>query len=102
MRCCHPILVAVPQGALAFWEGEWGFWAGDTDLMVWAGSNSSRAALVDHELWLAPTSLDSRSCLRARDHLPARVHPWLCPLQPCFRDAENIIAEGSQAGLLSN
>ena len=76
MKCCLPILLAVPQGALTFWEGEWAFWAGDdADLLLWAGSNATRAALVEHELWLAPCSLDSRSCLRPRDHLPSRVFP---------------------------
>ena len=74
MRVCQPILVVVPMGAMTFWEGEWAFWAGgDADIIPWAGSTATRATLVDHELWLSPSSLDSRACIRPRDHLPSRV-----------------------------
>lgn len=74
MRCCQPILFVVPLSSLAFWEGEWAFWAGpDADIISWAGSAATRATLVEHELWLSPTSLDSRACLRSREHLSGKV-----------------------------
>lgn len=78
MKCCQPVLIAVPMAALPFWEGELAFWAGPSaDVISWTGSNATRATLVDNELWLHPSSLDSRACTRPRDHLPSKVCPAL-------------------------
>jgi hypothetical protein len=73
----------VPAALIDFWEGEWQFWTasehaqhaqhaqqqgGSTaaaaaagvaaNLVVYSGNSSARAVLLDHELWLNPSSMD--------------------------------------------
>lgn len=68
LQCCmhellspRPQLVVVPASRLAFWEGEWAFWAGTgANVVTYAGSVAARTAIHDHELWLSTSSLDSK------------------------------------------
>lgn len=77
-KCCGPILVVVPPADLAFWEGEVAFWAGPAcNLVTYAGTASARALIHDHELWLAPGSLDHRNSVTAANDRVPKVRTWL-------------------------
>lgn len=61
-RSSSPALIIVPPTALSFWEGEFAFWAGqECNVVTFAGSPAARNLIHDHELWLAPGSLDHRN-----------------------------------------
>ena len=78
----RPILIIVPQASLAFWEGELEFWAGeDCNVISYAGSNSARSIIHDHELWLQHGSLDERTSYNASQTAPSKVGRFFCPLQ---------------------
>lgn len=71
-KCCGPILVVVPPTALPFWEGEFAFWAGqECNVVAYAGTLAARTLIHEHELWLAPGSLDHRNTVTAaNDKVP--------------------------------
>lgn len=102
-----PLLVVAPQSVLDAWEGDWHFWAGITDpagaaaaaaaaatakgsaggaasgplghvnMVVYNGNATARTLLHDHELWLAPSSLDRKgsAAARGKDDFSAKVGP---------------------------
>lgn len=50
------------QSGLTGWEGEWDFWAGpEANVISYTGTQSARATIYDHEIWLSPDSLDAKS-----------------------------------------
>jgi putative hemolysin len=72
------VLVVVPGPSVGFWAGEWAFWgAPGTNVVPYAGSAAARAVIQDHELWLAPSSLDGKATprLRLRPGLAAKARP---------------------------
>lgn len=69
-----PVLVVMPPAKLAFWEGEFAFWAGGgLNVVPFSGSALARSIIHDHELWLSPTSLDGRSTFGVQSILQAKV-----------------------------
>jgi hypothetical protein len=61
LAAAAPLLVVVPHSMLAFWEGELAFWAPpELNTVVYSGSVAARTCLHDHELWLAPSSMDGK------------------------------------------
>ena len=67
-------MVVTPAASLGFWEGEFAFWgAADLNVVAYAGSLAARAVIHDHELWLAPTSLDGRTKPRLPSTLPPKA-----------------------------
>ena len=69
-----PMLVIMPPARLAFWEGEFRFWAGSSlNVISYVGSAASRGIIHDHELWLSPGSMDGRSTLNIQNWLPDKV-----------------------------
>ncbi len=81
-KAAAPLLIIVPAALIDFWEGEWQFWtpgqpqqpqqqqaAGNgaaaappgssgINLVVYSGNSSARGVLLEHELWLNPSSMD--------------------------------------------
>ncbi len=83
--------MVAPQSVLEFWEGEWDFWAqafcsGEPasgcgpggapgpsnpsfsssdkvplNVVVYSGSTAARACILEHEVWLNPTSGDGKA-----------------------------------------
>ncbi len=57
-------------------------------MVSYVGSTAARALLHDHELWLSPESLDSRSSFLQKQGLPAKVSDHstfnLCHQHLCF------------------
>ena len=50
------------QSGLTSWEGEWEFWVGpQANVITYTGTQSARATIYDHEIWLSPDSLDAKS-----------------------------------------
>jgi hypothetical protein len=83
------VLVVVPGPSVGFWAGEWAFWgAPGTNVVPYAGSAAARAVIQDHELWLAPSSLDGKATprLRLRPGLAAKVRP-ACARTPDSRSS---------------
>lgn len=87
LAAAGPILVVLPPASLAFWEGEFAFWAGqDANVVSFAGTPAARAVVREHELWLTPASMDGRSTFNVHGTLPAKVrhhsstNPW--PIVP--------------------
>jgi len=79
-KAAGPVLVVVPGPSVGFWAGEWAFWgAPGTNVVPYAGSAAARAVIQDHELWLAPSSLDGKATprLRLRPGLAAKARPGL-------------------------
>ena len=74
-KCCGPVLLVVPADMLAFWEGEFAFWAGkDVNVVTYEGSTHSRSTISENELWLQPSSMDGKSATyHSREALPERV-----------------------------
>lgn len=74
------MLLVVPSDMLAFWEGEFAFWAGkDVNVVTYEGSTHSRSTISENELWLQPSSMDGKSATyHSREALPERV--CTCPL----------------------
>eukprot|EP00884_Botryococcus_braunii_P016742 jgi/Botrbrau1/3751/Bobra.0363s0028.1 len=69
-----PVLIIVPSTMLAFWEGEWAFWAGnDCNVVAYAGSTSARSIIAENELWLSPGCLDGRGAYKYSDHHAHKV-----------------------------
>lgn len=69
-----PTLVVTPPSRLAFWEGEFRFWAGTSlNVVPYVGSSASRTVIHDYELWLSPGSMDGRSTLNIQNWLPEKV-----------------------------
>ncbi len=48
-------------------------------MVSYVGSTAARALLHDHELWLSPESLDSRSSFLQKQGLPAKVNCHIFP-----------------------
>ncbi len=94
--------MVAPQSVLDAWEGDWHFWASPTDpagaaaaagvakgsscgaapgplghvnMVVYNGNATARTLLHDHELWLAPSSLDRKgsAAARGKDDYSAKV-----------------------------
>ncbi len=77
-KCAGPVLVVVPPTALAFWEGEFAFWAGqECNVVTFAGSSAARSLIHDHELWLSPGSLDHRNASVAVNEQATKVDSLL-------------------------
>lgn len=74
-KCCGPVLLVVPADMLAFWEGEFEFWAGrDVNVVTYSGGAQARGIVLENELWLQPTSMDGKSATyQSRQALPDRV-----------------------------
>ena len=74
-KCCGPVLLVVPADMLAFWEGEFAFWAGrHVNVVTYAGSAHVRGTVLDNELWLQPSSMDGKSATyQSREALPKKV-----------------------------
>jgi len=73
-RSLGPVLVVVPPASLAFWKGEFAFWAdAGCNVVSFAGSSVTRGIIHDHELWLTPGSMDGRSTFDVHRDLPAKV-----------------------------
>lgn len=71
------MLVVVPGASVDFWAGEWAFWgAPGTTVVPYAGSAAARAVIQDHELWLAPSSLDGKAMPHVRKLLTSKVRGW--------------------------
>ena len=91
-KCTGPVLVVVPPTALAFWEGEFAFWAGqDCNVVTFAGSSAARLLIHEHELWLSPGSLDHRnSSVAVNDQGPKvdnafqKLYPTACETVAAF------------------
>ena len=72
-KCQGPMLIVAPQSGLAAWEGEWDFWVGaGANVVTYAGTQSARATIYDHEIWLSPDSLDAKSSF-SKLSLPEQV-----------------------------
>ncbi|KAK9839116.1 hypothetical protein WJX74_009858 [Apatococcus lobatus] len=72
-KCLGPVLVVAPQSGLTSWEGEWEFWVGpEANVVTYTGTQSARATIYDHEIWLSPDSLDAKSSFN-RLSLPEQV-----------------------------
>lgn len=70
-RMALPVLIIVPSTMLAFWEGEWAFWAGrDCNVVPYAGPSSARSIIAEHELWLQPGSMDGKGYKSSDESLP--------------------------------
>lgn len=68
------MLVIAPATSVDNWHSNWEFWGGpEVNVVSYVGSTSARALLHDHELWLSPESLDSRSSFLQKHGLPAKV-----------------------------
>eukprot|EP00798_Chlamydomonas_sp_ICE-L_P025170 gene25170-10800_t len=87
-RVCRPILVIAPQARLRDWEAEWTYWSScmpssapasssrlkqssalpplpaKINVITYSGALHSRACLFDHEVWLNPSALDSKACIK--------------------------------------
>ena len=80
-RCCRhefaqagPVLVAAPASSVEHWASNWEFWAGPgVNVVPYIGTSAARALIHDHELWLAPESLDTKTSPWLKQGLPARV-----------------------------
>ena len=69
-----PMLVIAPATSVDNWHSNWEFWGGpEVNVVSYVGSTAARALLHDHELWLSPESLDSRSSFLQKQGLPAKV-----------------------------
>ena len=69
-----PILVIAPATSVDNWHSNWEFWGGpEVNVVSYVGSTAARALLHDHELWLSPESLDSRSSFLQKQGLPPKV-----------------------------
>ena len=74
-----PMLVIAPATSVDNWHSNWEFWGGsEVNVVSYIGSTAARALLHDHELWLSPESLDSRSSFLQKQGLPAKVSSHLC------------------------
>ena len=68
------MLVAAPAGMVEHWASNWEFWAGPgANVVPYVGTSAARALIYDHELWLAPESLDTKTSAWMRQGVPARV-----------------------------
>lgn len=73
-KAAGPVLVVVPGASVDFWAGEWALWgAPGTSVVPYAGSAAARAVIQDHELWLAPSSLDGKAMPHVRKLLTSKV-----------------------------
>ena len=81
------MLIVAPASAVDNWAGVAAFWGGpELNVVPYVGSSAARTAIHDHELWLAPESLDTKTSTWLRQGLPARVRARACrlPLASCF------------------
>ena len=70
-----PVLVIAPATSVDNWHSNWEFWGGpEVNVVSYVGSTAARALLHDHELWLSPESLDSRSSFLQKQGLPPKVN----------------------------
>ena len=69
------MLLVVPSDMLAFWEGEFAFWAGrGVNVVTYAGPCHARSVILENELWLQPSSMDGKSATyQSREALPEKV-----------------------------
>lgn len=68
------MLVAAPASSVEHWASNWEFWAGPgVNVVPYIGTSAARALIHDHELWLAPESLDTKTSPWLKQGLPARV-----------------------------
>ena len=79
------MLVVAPSGHVDNWQSDWEFWAGqDVNVVSYMGMSAARTLIHDHELWLSPESLDSKSSFWLKQGLPSRVSPLFliscCPV----------------------
>lgn len=72
-RTTRPSMIVVPSRSVQFWENELSFWGnnGVDGLVVYAGTAAARAVLEEHELWLQPSSMDSKST--SSNSLPSKA-----------------------------
>lgn len=76
------MLIIAPATSVDNWHSNWEFWGGpEVNVVSYVGSTAARALLHDHELWLSPESLDSKSSFLQKQGLPAKVSlstvaPW--------------------------
>eukprot|EP00798_Chlamydomonas_sp_ICE-L_P023659 gene23659-9190_t len=100
LRICRPLLVLAPESELSSWRGEWKHWTGSMPpvsatslsnpspyaasptppplpikptVLTYAGPLAARTCVYDHEVWLNPSSLDSKAFLKGRDPIRERV-----------------------------
>lgn len=80
-----PVLVVAPLNHVDNWHSNWEFWTGpETNVVSYVGMSAARSLIHDHELWLSPESLDSKSSFWLKQGLPSRVRGSFqlprCPL----------------------
>ena len=81
------MLIAAPATSVDSWHSNWEFWGGpEVNVVSYVGSTAARALLHDHELWLSPESLDSKSSFLQKQGLPAKAS------SPCPRPQEANLA----------
>jgi hypothetical protein len=79
-----PVLVVAPAGSVEAWAGNAEFWGGpELNVVPYLGSAAARGLIHDHELWLAPESLDSKTSFWLKQGLPARVRARMLAGFPC-------------------
>lgn len=81
------MLIIAPATSVDNWHSNWEFWGGsEVNVVSYVGSTAARALLHDHELWLSPESLDSKSSFLQKQGLPAKVSSnLLCHMSSCTR-----------------
>ncbi len=68
------MLVVAPSNYVDNWHSNWEFWTGpETNVVSYVGMSAARSLIHDHELWLSPESLDSKSSFWLKQGLPSRV-----------------------------
>lgn len=71
--------MVAPASHVDNWQSNWEFWAGpEVNVVSYVGMSAARNTILDHELWLSPESLDSKSSFWLKQGLPSRV----CGRQP--------------------
>ncbi len=86
LKQAGPVLVVAPSSHVDNWASNWEFWAEPgTNVVSYMGMSAARTLIHDHELWLSPESLDSKSSFWLKQGLPSRVSPTRdCNEQACM------------------
>jgi hypothetical protein len=87
------VLIIAPATSVDNWHSNWEFWGGpEVNVVSYVGSTAARALLHDHELWLTPESLDSKSSFLQKQGLPAKVSSnLLCHMSSYTRHVESAL-----------